>query len=95
MSILLPMKFLCHFKIIDKDLARITFAVVEDGHGTFVVTPIQTFLPGDAKYLSALTVDKEGEKWNYSFEIESGRMSDFLFGQVVAQLEKRLETVAG
>jgi len=85
------MKFICHLKIVDQNLARISFVVTRESDQTFRVAPVQTFLPSEADHLSPLRLTTTNGKWYYEFETESKPVPSHLLSEIIKKLEERLE----
>jgi hypothetical protein len=87
------MTFFCHLKLVDRNFARTTLAVMNISHSTFYLTAVQNFTPTDAGYLSPLTLRKKDGAWSYEFEVESNPMPDHLLSEIVTELDKKLNAL--
>ena len=87
------MKFFCHLKVVDRNLARITFIVMHVSYSTFHVSAIQSATTTDADYISPLSLYKNGDDWSYQSEIAAKQISGYLLSEVVDALEKKLDII--
>ena len=90
---MLVMNFLCHIKVVDRNLARITFVVMHDSYSTFHVSAIQSAITTDTNYISPVTLYKSAEQWSYQSETAAMQMSGYLLSEVVDALDKKLDLI--
>ena len=85
--------FLCHLKLVDRNLARHTFTVMHEAYSTFEISPIQTFLPTESGFLSPFTLERKHGEWSIYYEPASSKMPEHLLEQFIMKLEKKLQEV--
>ncbi|MCW3111737.1 MAG: hypothetical protein JWR18_133 [Segetibacter sp.] len=84
------MKFFCHIRVCDANYARTTYLVKHSDHSVFDVEPVQHHL-FDNGNLGSFKLYKMNGNWNVEFDAEAKRVSENIIGDIVAELDKKLE----